>query len=192
MVGIPCSMVYGVAMASHAGWTGDRLFAVAIGAVKVPILFFATMLIAVPCFAVTHRILGVGDDFPRVWRGLIDYQLSVALQLCALAPITVVVQLTVGGYRVVQLWSVAVFALVSIQAQGSLRVVYRELPPLPAHRALRRGWIVLYAFVGIQLGWTLRPFFGHPDLPPQLFRAAGGGNAYVEILRVLGQALTGG
>lgn len=33
-----------------------------------------------------------------------------------------------------------------------------------------RVWIVIYAVVGAQMAWILRPFIGTPDLPFQLFR----------------------
>ena len=28
-----------------------------------------------------------------------------------------------------------------------------------------RAWLGVYAFVGIQMGWVLRPFVGQPDRP---------------------------
>jgi hypothetical protein len=37
-----------------------------------------------------------------------------------------------------------------------------------------RFWLVLYGFVGTQLGWTLRPFFGSPGQQFELFRAREG------------------
>jgi hypothetical protein len=37
-----------------------------------------------------------------------------------------------------------------------------------------RFWLVLYGFVGSQLGWVLRPFFGSPGDGFALFRAKGG------------------
>jgi hypothetical protein len=43
-------------------------------------------------------------------------------------------------------------------------------------------WLVIYVFVGVQMGWVLRPFVGHPDLPVQFFREEAWGNAYVEVL----------
>lgn len=46
-------------------------------------------------------------------------------------------------------------------------------------------WILLFGFVGTQLAWTLRPFFGSPDKPFQIFRSIDG-NFYVDILRTLG------
>ena len=33
-----------------------------------------------------------------------------------------------------------------------------------------RIWIVIYALVGAQMGWILRPFIGAPNLPFELFR----------------------
>lgn len=44
-------------------------------------------------------------------------------------------------------------------------------PPRPVNVELLRIWLVLYAFVGAQLGWTLRPFFGSHHMPFQLFRS---------------------
>jgi hypothetical protein len=35
-------------------------------------------------------------------------------------------------------------------------------------------WLMLYGFVGTQLGWTLRPFFGDPDKAFVLFRSIDG------------------
>ena len=46
-------------------------------------------------------------------------------------------------------------------------------PPAPPDRTPRRifaAWIVMYAVVGAQMGWILRPFIGSPDLPFELFR----------------------
>ncbi|MDG4790303.1 hypothetical protein O7626_31020 [Micromonospora sp. WMMD1102] len=57
--------------------------------------------------------------------------------------------------------------------------------PRPASMTLLYIWILLFGFVGTQLAWTLRPFFGNPDQPFALFRSIDG-NFYAEILRSLG------
>ncbi|MGG6294132.1 hypothetical protein ACQ4M4_06890 [Leptolyngbya sp. AN02str] len=49
---------------------------------------------------------------------------------------------------------------------------------------LLKFWLLLYALVGSQLGWTLRPFFGAPGEPFQLFRSIEG-NFYATMFRVL-------
>jgi hypothetical protein len=46
-------------------------------------------------------------------------------------------------------------------------------------------WILLFGFVGTQLAWTLRPFFGSPGERFELFRSIDG-NFYVDIVRTLG------
>ena len=45
-------------------------------------------------------------------------------------------------------------------------------------------WLVLYAFVGTQLAWTLRPFFGAPGMPFEIVRKLGG-NFYVDVFKSL-------
>jgi hypothetical protein len=40
----------------------------------------------------------------------------------------------------------------------------------PASMLLLYIWILLFGFVGTQLAWTLRPFFGSPGVPFELFR----------------------
>ncbi|MFI5913634.1 hypothetical protein [Dactylosporangium sp. NPDC051541] len=59
----------------------------------------------------------------------------------------------------------------------------------PASMALLNVWILLFGFVGTQLAWTLRPFFGSPDEPFEIFRKIEG-NFYVEIVRSIGRLFT--
>lgn len=54
----------------------------------------------------------------------------------------------------------------------------------PANTGLLRVWGLVFAFVGTQLAWTLRPFVGSPDQPFQLFRAING-NFYVDVVRTI-------
>ena len=49
-------------------------------------------------------------------------------------------------------------------------------------------WILLFGFVGTQLAWTLRPFFGDPGQPFELFRDING-TFYSDILSTLGSLL---
>ena len=58
----------------------------------------------------------------------------------------------------------------------------------PASMLLLYIWIVLFGFVGTQLAWTLRPFFGDPGKPFELFRDING-TFYSDILSTLGSLL---
>jgi hypothetical protein len=57
-----------------------------------------------------------------------------------------------------------------------------------AHTGILKFWVLLFAFVGSQLAWTLRPFFGSPDIPFSIFREVGG-NFYQNILQSIGHVL---
>ncbi|MFC4020889.1 hypothetical protein ACFOW4_23495 [Micromonospora sp. GCM10011542] len=62
--------------------------------------------------------------------------------------------------------------------------VRREPAQRPASMTLLYIWILLFGFVGTQLAWTLRPFFGDPGQDFALFRSIDG-NFYAEILRTI-------
>ena len=58
----------------------------------------------------------------------------------------------------------------------------------PASMILLYIWILLFGFVGTQLAWTLRPFFGDPGQPFELFRDIDG-TFYGNIVSTLGSLL---
>jgi hypothetical protein len=68
----------------------------------------------------------------------------------------------------------------------------RQHQPRPAKQAagnppsmtLLYIWILLFGFVGTQLAWTLRPFFGSPGMKFGLYRDIDG-NFYAEIFRTV-------
>jgi hypothetical protein len=75
-------------------------------------------------------------------------------------------------------------------AQLPQRPVSAQLPPgqRPASMTLLYIWILLFGFVGTQLGWTLRPFFGSPGEQFQLFRNLDG-TFYGDIISTIGSLL---
>jgi len=60
----------------------------------------------------------------------------------------------------------------------------------PASMTLLYIWIALFGFVGTQLAWTLRPFFGSPDQPFEYFRDIEG-TFYADIFRTIGDLFSG-
>jgi hypothetical protein len=60
--------------------------------------------------------------------------------------------------------------------------------PQSTSMALLYIWILLFGFVGTQLAWTLRPFFGSPGQPFSLFRHISG-TFYSDILETIGRLL---
>jgi hypothetical protein len=182
---------YGAVMGSFGGWGEGRVWQAAFAAVKVPLLLGVTFLLTLPSFFVLNTLLGLRGDFPAVLRAVVVTQAGVAVVLAALAPYTAVWYLSSGDYAEAILFNAAMFATASVAAQALLRRHYRPLIARdPRHRRLLRGWAVLYAFVGIQMGWVLRPFVGSQGEPAQFFRPEAWGNAYLKVGEALMDVLT--
>jgi hypothetical protein len=178
-------LLYGAVMGSYPGPHGPRALQMVYSALKVPLLLFVTFLISLPSFFVLNTLLGVRSDFPHVLRALLAAQAALTIVLAALAPFTVLWYLSVANYNLAILFNALMFGVATIAAQTLLRRHYRLLIATnPRHRTLLRAWLVLFAFVGIQMGWVLRPFIGLPTAATQFFRQGAWGNAYVELVRI--------
>jgi hypothetical protein len=118
----------------------------------------------------------------------------MAVLLLSFASIALFFILTAGGYQFFKLLNVFFFAVAGIAgmlflAQGMRVVSAADQEQGRAGRWLvLRLWIVLYAFVGSQMAWTLRPFVGYPDAKFELIRQLGG-NFYAEVFRSIGELL---
>ncbi len=183
-------MLYGAVMGTFGGFGGDRLWQVAFSALKVPLLLLATCAVSLPSFFVLNSLFGVRSDFPEVFRALLAAQAGLTIVLAALAPYTALWYLSFSHYTSAILFNTLLFAIASVAAQWLLRRYYAPLIARnPRHRLLQRMWLVIYAFVGIQMGWILRPFVGSPDMPVQFFRDETWGNAYVIVARMVWELL---
>ena len=56
-------------------------------------------------------------------------------------------------------------------------------------RTVVRCWVVVFALVGAQMAWVLRPFVGALGAPVQFFREDGWGNAYTVVARLIRDAV---
>jgi hypothetical protein len=70
-----------------------------------------------------------------------------------------------------------------------------QRPPAPVvpqsgSMSLLYIWILLFGFVGTQLAWTLRPFFGDPGQPFALFRHISG-TFYADIVHTIARIVQG-
>ena len=89
-------------------------------------------------------------------------------------------------YQAAVLLNGVVFAIAAFASQRLLGTYYRPLiQKNPRHLWMLRIWIVNYAFVGIQAGWTMRPFVGSPTVEILFFRDAPFSNAYVQVGKML-------
>ena len=185
-------MFYGGMMGTYGGSDGHRLLQVVYSAVKVPFLLIATFGLSLPSFLVINTLLGLRSDFGRVVRALMSTQAGLTVILAALAPFTAFWYVSGSDYQPAILFNGVMFAIASFSAQWMLR---RDYLPLiqkdPKHRWMLRIWIVIYVFVGIQMGWVLRPFIGDPHFPVQFFRENSWSNAYEVVIQLVWDVLNG-
>lgn len=179
---VVCGLFYGAVMGSYSGLAVGRFRQLLYSGAKVPLLLLVTFALCLPSFFVVNTLAGLRDDFGQALRALVAAQSCVTIVLAALAPFTALWYLSCKDYRLAILFNGAMFSVATVSAQIVVGRYYRPLiRRAPRHRQLLRTWLVLYAFVGIQMGWVLRPFIGDPDLPPQFLRAGAWGNAYVIV-----------
>ena len=158
----------------------------------MPLLLLITGLLSLPSFFVLNTILGVRSDFGYVLQALLATQAGLTIILASLAPLTALWYVSFPNYSAAVLFNALMFGVASLAAQWLLRRFYRPLIARnPRHRILLRTWLIIFAFVGIQLGWVLRPFIGDPKSPTRFFREGAWGNAYVQVFNMAVRATQG-
>ncbi|MEM9660336.1 MAG: hypothetical protein AAF961_18380 [Planctomycetota bacterium] len=189
---VGCGLLYGAVMGCYDGGVDVRPLQAFYSAIKVPLLFAASFAISLPSFFVLNTLAGVRGDFPEALRALMKTQAGIALILASLAPLTAVWYLSSTDYRLAKIFNLAMFALASLAGQWLLRRRYAALLQRNAvHRSLVRAWLVIYAFVGVQMAWIGRPFIGAPGMETRLLREGAWSNAYVHLAKVIWQTLGG-
>lgn len=188
VVNIILSAFYGLVMgsstiAAHDGWKQ----AVA-SAIKVPCLFMLTLAICLPALYVVSALLGSSLSFRQVLGVLMASFLVTTVLLASFAPITAFFMLSSRQYAFIKLLNVIFFA---ISAGAGLAIVGGAVNSIAGgnaatYRTLLKFWFVIYAFVGTQMAWILRPFVGSPDLKFAVFRKFGG-NFYTDVIETIGR-----
>ena len=165
--------IYGALMAF---WR-DPLLAL-FSAVKLPLLFVGSTAIVAVFNWMVATVLGSGLSFRQPVALTFASMVVACWVLLALVPVALFLILTgmpeLGdasvtkeeidfAYRVMLLTHVIVLAIAgvigNISLFNGLRAVVR--PNCPA-AALFAAWIALFAIVGCQMSWILRPFVGNP------------------------------
>lgn len=163
-------------------------------AVKLPLLFLATMLVCLPTLYVFSILFGSNQRLNQSIALVLSAITVMAVLLLSFASITLFFMLTTSGYQFFKLLNVFFFTVAAIVGmlflvQGTRVVATSDQERGHRGRRLVLGaWILLYAFVGSQMAWTLRPFVGYPGARFELIRALGG-NFYADIFRSIGELL---
>ena len=180
------------AVADQRAWS-EQWLQMVFSATKVPLLILATLLVALPSFFILNTLVGLRNQFKESLQAILLAQAGLVIILLSLAPITLFVYVSVSpmqqGYSLAVLWNAFAFGGASVSAQLLLQKNYRQLiRQNPKHRWMVRIWIFVYAFVGIQMAYVLRPFIGSPGNTISFFREDPFENAYVKLLELIWSA----
>ncbi len=180
--------LYGAVMGStHSLWQALS------SAVKLPLLFLATLVICAPTLYFFNLVFGSNQSLSQNVALMLTAITVTAVVLLSFAPIVLFFLLTSSQYQFFKLLNVGVFAVAGIVgvlflAQGMRAVSAGPQEGARARQNVVRLWILVYAFVGSQAAWTLRPFVGAPSMRFELFRQLGG-NFYANIFASIGEFL---
>jgi len=175
------SFLYGIVMGCYNGF----LQAISSG-VKVPLLFVLIVLICFPALFVIQTILGSKLTLSQMLSVILSGFVMTSTILLSFAPIILFFLITGSSYEFIILLHVAVFAVAGLFGMFSIIEALKfscekkNVYPKVGVRVFR-FWILILAFVGAQLSWSLRPFIGAKGLPFQLFRQQEG-NFYQAVL----------
>lgn len=173
------SAIYGATM----GMNHSFLLTVS-SAIKLPVLFLLTAIVCIPSLYTFNVLLGQRFRFLQTVALMVMTLGTTTILLASLAPLAFFFALTTKDYYFLLLMHVAIFGLCGIYGvqylyRGCSYIAFRMEQPL--NNLLLRIWITIYAVVGMQLGWRLRPFIGSIDSPFELFRSEDSGNFYIAV-----------
>ncbi|MBE9065497.1 actin-binding WH2 domain-containing protein [Leptolyngbya cf. ectocarpi LEGE 11479] len=162
--------------------------------VKLPALYLITLGICLPTLYFFDILFGSKLNFRQYSAMLMTTVAVISVLLFSFAPVVLFFLISIQGYNFFLLLNVAVMGLTGVIGvrlfyQGMRHVVGPDAAGSQLRNRLLLGWLGLYALVGSQLGWTLRPFFGAPNEPFQVFRPEIEGNFYAQIFTSLGSLL---
>jgi hypothetical protein len=188
---------YGACMASFGLMRGRGYGVLHLAAVmlKVPALFLLTLGVTFPSLYVFSALAGSQHDARRTLRLLLAATAVNAVVLASFGPVTLFFTFSTRSHAFVQLLNAVFFAIAGLVA---LRLLWKQLLPafeageVTARRSARSraaylvaAWLGVYALVGAQMAWVLRPFIGAPGAEPAVFRPTGS-NVFEGLLEALG------
>ena len=173
---------------------------------KMPTLFLATLLICFPSLYVFSALLGSRLTFRETLRVLLAIVAITVTVLASFGPIVGFFALSTDNHPFMVLLNVAFCAIAGVLGVYVLWKALRVLlgadeprpeswpatvpPPIPDGssrqvKALFRVWILIYAVVGAQMAWVLRPFISDPTAEFVWF-CGKQGNFFLGVLKAFG------
>ena len=188
-----CSSLFFSIYGGVIGSFSSGLQAIA-SAIKLPALYLLTLAICLPTLFFFDVVCGSKRTFSQYLCLLLASMSAISVMLFGFAPVTLFFRLSVNDYNFFQLLNVAILAFssaIGIQFFYRGMLFMNDIEGIQQRKnrdAFVRGWLILYGFVGSQLAWTLRPFFGIPG-KPFIFFADLESNFYAHLIYTIGEFL---
>jgi hypothetical protein len=162
--------IYGAILGASSTWMQCL-----VSAIKLPALYLLTLIICFPTLYFFNVMFGSKRTFEQYLTLLMTAMAMISVLLFGFAPVSLFFLLSSPNYSFLLVLNVAIMAItgflgVSFIYQGMHFLSEQDAEGKDIRLNILRFWLGLYAFVGTQLGWTLRPFFGSPGMAFQLFR----------------------
>jgi hypothetical protein len=162
--------IYGAILGASSTWMQCL-----VSAIKLPALYLLTLIICFPTLYFFNVMFGSKRSFEQYLTLLMTAVAMISVLLFGFAPVSLFFLISSSNYNFYLLLNVAIMAVtgflgVNFIYQGMHFLSEQDTEGKDIRLNILRFWLGLYAFVGSQLGWTLRPFFGSPGMPFELFR----------------------
>ena len=180
---------FGLVAGAYSG-----LFQAISAAIKLPVLFFATFIICFPAFYVVQVLVGSRLRLPQVVVLVFGALALTSILLAAFVPIIAFFLISGANYYFQHLLNIAIAGVAGLFGMYALHeglaVVCDKRGVYPRKAlTIMRAWAVLFAFVGVQLAWNLRPFLGDRNESFQVFGKYQG-NFYAAVIYAVNQLFT--
>lgn len=178
---------------------------------KLPLLFLVTIGVTFPSLYVFSALAGLRLDFMQTLRVILGALVVMLTVAASLGPILGFFTLSTTSYPFMVVLNVVLLSIAGFIGLGFMRKVLERFgsdtpavpvivpdqdssatPGAPKPAPVRAGhtiltvWLTLFALVGVQTGWLLRPFIGHPAAEFTLFRVREG-NFFLGLLQNIGR-----
>ena len=175
------TFIYGMVMGSY-----HSLLQSFSSGLKVIFLFLCSILICFPSFFVIQQVLGSKMTLKQMLFVVLSGFVLTSVIALSFAPVVILFQVTGGNYHFLQLLHVAIFIFAGIFGMRLMIDALKyacEKKNIYPHTGVTvfRIWIIILAFVGIQLAWNLRPFLLNQNEEYKLFRKYEG-NFYTAVI----------
>jgi hypothetical protein len=154
--------------------------------VKVALLFALALLICFPAFFIIQYILGSRLRLYQMISIILSGFVLMAAIMLSFVPIVIIFLLTGSNYYFLHLLHIVIFVFAGSFGMNTiiqaLKFSCEKKNVYPKTGVVVfRFWVIILAFVGIQLAWNFRPFLGVRGEPFMLFGQREG-NFYAAVL----------